>query len=226
MVKITSKELIDVVKYTDRKIILAEKALTVEGGYKTGYFILDLETLEKEVVTKNAYLIKKFGNSAFKKIGESIADFTDCEAVILPNRNVFIIFSNGQCAMYDRNGEMLWQKTLTYNDKTVTGLAADGEYVWCCCKEEDCVIRYLADGNKLNLDLRIGSREADTFKAPCFVSSDEEGIYVCCKNKLRKINRSDFIVSDVSEKLSGLKRFYRFGKYSLICTNEGAYIGE
>ena len=142
MVKITSKELIDVVKYTDRKIILAEKALAVEGGYKTGYFILDLETLEKEVVTKNAYLIKKFGNSAFKKIGESIADFTDCEAVILPNRNVFIIFSNGQCAMYDRNGEMLWQKTLTYNDKTVTGLAADGEYVWCCCKEEDCVIRY------------------------------------------------------------------------------------
>lgn len=226
MFKVTSKDLIDVVKYTDDKIILVEKLPSIEGGYKANYFILNLKTLEKEVVTKNAYLIKKFGNRAFKRIGESIADFSDCEAVILPNRNVFIIFSNGQCAMYDRGGEMLWQKTLTYNDKKVTSLAADGEYVWCCCKDEDCVIRYLADGNKLNLDLRIGSPAADTFNAPCFVSSDEDGIYVCCRDRLRKINRSDFIVSDVSRELKGLKRFYRFGKYSLICTSDGAYIGE
>lgn len=226
MVKVTNKELIDVVKYTDKKIILAEKLPNIEGGYKANYFILDLETLEKEVVTKNAYLMRKFGNSAYKKISESIANFVDCDSVILPSKNVFILFSNGQCAMYDNKGEMLWSKTLTYKDKTVTSLAADGDYVWCCCKDENCVIRYLADGNKLNLDLRIGAKDADTFKKPAFVSSDDEGVYVCCKNKLRKIDRRDFIVSDVSEKLKGLKRFYRFGKYSLICTNDGAYIGE
>lgn len=226
MVKISSKEIVDVVKYTDKKIILAEKLPQTDGSYKLSYFILDLDRLEKEVVTKNAYLMKKFGNSAFKKISESISDFSDCEATVMPNRNVFLIFSNGQCAMFDPKGEMIWSKTLTYKEKPVTGLAPDGDYIWCCCEDENCVIRYLADGDKLNLDLRIGSTEADTFKKPCFVSSDTDGVYVCCSNKLRRISRSDFVVSDVSDILSGLKRFYRFGKYTLICTADGAYIGE
>ncbi|MCR5207884.1 MAG: hypothetical protein K6C14_05335 [Eubacterium sp.] len=226
MVKISSREIIDVVKFNSKKIIIAEKAALLDGGSQTGYYVLDLETGDKEVVTKSAYLMKKFGNSAYKKIGESISDFSDCEAAILPSKNVFIIFSNGQCAMYGKDGETLWTKTLTYNEKPVTGLAADGEYIWCCCKDENCVIRYLADSNKLNLDLRVGAIDADTFRSPCFVSSDDEGIYVCCSNKLRKISRSDFVVSDVSDALSGLKRFYRFGKYTLVCTIDGAYIGE
>ena len=101
MNKVSNREIIDVVKHTDKKIILVEKMPLVEGGYKANYFIIDLETLEKEVVTKNAYLIRKFGNSAFQKINETIANFADCEAGILPNKNVFVIFSNGQCGLFD-----------------------------------------------------------------------------------------------------------------------------
>lgn len=226
MVRISSREIIDVVKYTDDKIIISEKSLVPTGGYKANYYIVNLNTLEKEVVTKSAYLIRKFGNSAYQSISESIANFADCEAGIFEDKSVFVIFSNGQCALFSPEGEMLWNKTLTYNEKPVTGLALDGDYIWCCCEEEDCVIRYFIDSGKLNLDLRIGSREADTFRRPCFVSSDSEGVYVCCSNKLRKISRKDFTVSDVSDKLGGLKRFYRFGKYSLVCTTDGAYIGE
>ncbi len=226
MTQVSKREIIDVVKFTDDRIIIVEKIPRIEGGYKTNYFILNLETLEKEVVTKNAYLIRKFGNTAFEKISESIANYVDCEAAIFPDKSVFIIFSNGQCALFDREGTMLWSKTMTYKEKTVTSLAPDGNHIWCCCAEEDCVIRYLLDGTKLNLDLRIGSKDSDTFASPRFVSSDSENIYVCCADRVRTISRNDFIVGDINSGIKDIKRYYRFGKYSLICTANSAYLGE
>jgi hypothetical protein len=87
------------------------------------------------------------------------------------------------------------------------------------------VLRYGTDNFKVNL--RIGGKGADTFRSPEFLSADETSIYVCCGGrKLRRIDRSNFTVSDVSDSIPTLKRFYRFGKYSLICTADGAYVGE
>ena len=197
-------------------------ALSASGG-NANYYIFNLETLEKEAITKSAYLMKKFGSSAYQKISETIASFVQCDAAVLPNREVFVIFPNGQCGLFDPSGKMLWNKTLSYNNKNVSSLAADGEYVWCCCKDENCVIRYSADNFKV--DLRIGGRDAQTFTAPSFLSANEDSIYVCCDNrKLRRIDKKNFTVTDVSSSIPSLQKFYRFGKYSLICTLDGAYI--
>lgn len=224
MVKISNREIVDVVRYTDNKIIIAENKASLETPGIV-YYLLNLKTLDKEVITKSAYLMKKFGSSAYKRLSEAISDYARCDAVILKDKSVFIIFPNGQCGMFSPKGEKLWDKTLTYRDKAVTGLARDGDYIWCCCTEENCVIRYSLD-IKLSVDLRIGSKEASTFAEPCFVSVDDSSVYVCCSNRLRAINKSDLLVSDISDSLKGLKRFYRFGNTSLICTEDGAYISQ
>lgn len=224
MHKISNREIIDVIKYSDSKVIIVEKLPVIEAGYKVQYYIIDLKTLEKEVITKSAYLLKKFGQ-AYKKITEVINNYADCEAVILKSREVFIMFPNGQCGLFDSDGNMLWNKTFSYNDRVVSSLAYDGEYLWCCCKDENCVIRYSTDNFKL--DLRIGSKDASTFCAPHFLSSDEESIYVCCSDmRLRRIDKGNLTISDVTQSIPSLKRFYRFDSYSLICTLDGAYITE
>ncbi len=226
MNKISNKEIIDVIKFSSDKIIIVEKIPVIEAtGFKANYYIINLKTGEKEAITKNAYLMKKFGASAYRSICEVIANFVQCDSVILPNRDVFIIFPNGQCGLFDSNGEIKWNKTLTYNESSVNSLAADGDCIWCCCKEENCVIRYFAENAQF--DLRIGSKEASTFSSPFFVSSDENSIYVCCEGgRLRSIDRENFTVTDVSTSIPGLKSFYRFGRHSLICTTDGAYITE
>ena len=63
MIKISNREIIDVVKYGSNKAIFVEKRpLFDEGGrYKVNYFVLNFDTGEKEVITKNAYLMQKFG---------------------------------------------------------------------------------------------------------------------------------------------------------------------
>ncbi len=224
MTKISSAEIADVIRYDNDKIIIVEKIPYLDSGsYKANYFIFNFKTLEKEVITKSAYLLKKFGNS-FNRISEVISGFAQCDSVILSDRSVFVMFPNGQCGLFDSDGELMWRDTIKYNDSVVNSLAQDGDYIWCCCRDENCVIRYSIK-NRLLSDIRIGAREAKTFILPSALSSDEENIYVVCNNaKLRSINKKDFSVQDVGRPIPGLERFYRFKTHTLICTKDGAYV--
>ena len=221
--KISNKEIADVIKYGEHKVIVVEKVPVIaSGSYKANYYIIDLETLEKEVITKSAYLMTKFGY-AYKEICDSIASPIQCDAVVFSNREVFIIYKNGQCGLFDSKGKMLWNRTLEYNGAVVNGLALDGEYIWCCCESENCVIRYSLDNFKV--DLRIGSRDAKTFIRPSSITADEENIYVCCDSKqLRSISKKDLTVSDIGGYQLGLKKFWRFDGISIISLDDGAYI--
>ena len=224
MTKISSREIIDVVEYTDDKIIIVEKIPEIDlTRYKVNYFIYNLKSGEKEVITKSAYLLKKFG-SAYQTICESLPGYVQSDTHILKDKSVFVIFPNGECGLFDHNGKIQWNKELKYKESPVTSLAADGNYIWCVCKDENCVIRYFCDN--FQVDLRIGSKDSNTFDSPCFVSADNENVYVCCASRLRAINKRDFTVSDIGGFNDNLRRFYRFGRYTLLCTTDGAYIAE
>ena len=226
MKKISHCEITDVVRYADDAIIIVEKVPTLDPTKpNANYYLLNLKTFEKEAITKSVYLMKKFGTGAYRNIVEKIQSVAQCDAVIFPSREVFVLFPNGQCGLFDPDGVLQWTKTLSYNDKEVASLAAEDGYIWCCCKDENCVLRYSTDHFKI--DLRIGGKDADTFRAPEFLSTDGESIYVCCGGrKLRKISLQDFTVSDVTDGIPLLRKFYRFGSTSLLCMADGAYIGE
>jgi hypothetical protein len=222
--KISNKEIIDVIAYSNEKAIIVEKVpvFDIGGQYKVNYFVIDFETKTKEVITKNAYLLSKFGSS-YKEITDTISNYVECDSTILDDRSVLIIYPNAQAGIFDQNGKLSWNGVICYNDNPVFGLANDGEYFWSCCKEDNCVVRYRKDS--LKVDLRVGGKDSDTFINPCFVSSDEDNIYVCCdENKVRIIDRVNFTVSDYISIKGQIRRFYKFGKYSIVCLSNGAYL--
>ena len=224
MIKITSKNVIDVVKYSDTKIIFTEDIPTIDTSQsKANFFILDFETGEKEAVTKNVYKLKKFGH-AFERICEQITEYVNCSTIILNNRNVLVMFESGEAGLFDPDGEMLWTKKLTFNDIPVISLAADDEYFWSVCKSENCVIRYNAEN--FNVDIRIGGKDQDTFNAPYFASSDDEYIYICCADKVRRISKEDLTVSDAEGIYETPDRFYKLGRFSILCNFDGPYIDK
>ena len=223
LIKISNKEIIDVIRYSESKMIFAEKILTPDmSQYKAKYFMLDFETGEKEPVTTTVYKLKKFGY-AYEKICEKITNYVGCDAFILPDKNVLVMFE-GEAGLFDRDGEMLWHRKLAYNDVPVTSLAADDEYFWSVCPGEDCVIRYNADN--FNIDIRVGGKGKGTFNRPFFASADRFYIYVCCADRVRKISKDNLVVSDVDGVYEVPKRFYRLGRYSIFCKYDGLYIDK
>lgn len=224
MLKISNKKIIDVVHYDNNKFIIVEKHPIVNSlnQFRAKYFVINFDSGQKEVITKSAYLMVKFG-SAYKEISSTIADFIQCDAAVLPNRNILVVYPNSQTGLFSHDGKIKWTGELKYNDSIVAGLALDGDYFWSYCKEENCVIRYICDN--LKVDLRIGSKQAMTFVNPHSISEDDSYIYVCCDAmRVRKISKKDFTVSDVDETFINLERFYKFGEYSIVCCSDGAYL--
>ena len=222
MIKITDREIIDIVRYSDNKVIFAEKVYSGDlTQSKAKFFMLNFDNGEKEPATSNVYKLKKFGY-AFEKICDKITDFVNCDAIILADKSVLVMFEGGEAGLFDRDGEMLWNKKLSYNDAPMASLSEDGDYFWCACRSEDSVIRYNAEN--VNIDIRIGGKGKGTFNAPYFTSSDRFYVYVCCSDRVRKISKNDLTVSDVDGIYDTPKRFYKLGRFSILVKPDGTYI--
>lgn len=222
MIKISNRQIADVVRFSDDKAVLVEKKPNPDSAaYGVNYFILNFSTGEKEIVTKDAYLLKKYGAKR-KEISEKLGNFVMPGAMILEDRSVLVIYPNGETGLFDSNGELVRDGLLSYNDSPVSCIAEDGNCFWSVCEGENAVIRYFADGAKM--DIRVGGKNQPTFDRPHFVSADDKYVYVCCNHShVRKIDKSDFTVTDVNRRYPDITGYYKFGKFSIITTFDGAY---
>lgn len=220
---ISSKDIVDIIKYSDTSIVLVEKLPLANGSqYKVQYSIVDFEKKSIDVVTKSAYLLKKFGSN-FNRISQIIPNFVQCDAAVLYDRRVLTIYPNGEAGIFDRDGELEWSGEFDYHDKTVNCLALDGKYFWSVCSEENCVIRYSCQN--MNVDLRIGGVDAQTFINPTHISVDDGDIYVCCdNNKVRKIDGNNYTVSDYLNFTDNVKQYYKFGDFAVAVMTSGTYV--
>lgn len=220
---ISTKEIVDIIKYNDTSAILVEKIpLTNPNQYKAQYSVINFEEKSIDVLTKNAYLLKKFGSN-FKRISEIIPNFVQCDAAILYDRRVLIIYPNGEAGIFSRDGELEWNGSFDYHEKPIKCLVLEGKYFWSVCPDENCVIRYACQNMKL--DLRIGGIDAQTFIKPSHISYDSGNFYVCCDgNKVRKIDGTNYTVSDYLNFSNNIKRYYKFGNYSVCVMQDGTYV--
>lgn len=225
MIKISNKEIVDILAYGDTKAIIVEKnPIFNSSQYKVSYSVIDFDLRSKEVLTKNAYLLKKFG-PAFQAVSETIPNFVQCSAGILYDKRILVIYPNGEAGIFDRDGALSWCGDFTYHDEAVINLALDGKYFWSICPAENCAIRYACQ--TMQVDLRIGGKDASTFVNPTHISIDSGDAYVCADtNKVRKINGANFTVSDYLSFDEPIKKYYKFNKYAIAILSSGAYLLE
>ena len=106
MKQISTKEIVDLFAYNKDSAVLVEKRpLPGNAQYKVNYSVVNFATGEQEVITKSAYLLRKFG-SAFQKISTEIPNFVQCDAAVLYDRRVLVIYPNGEAGIFDREGDL------------------------------------------------------------------------------------------------------------------------
>ena len=216
MKQISTKEIVDLFAYNKDSAVLVEKRpLPGNAQYKVNYSVVNFATGEQEVITKSAYLLRKFG-SAFQKISTEIPNFVQCDAAVLYDRRVLVIYPNGEAGIFDREGTLEWNGMFQYHDAPVKHLALEEKYFWSVCPGENAVIRYACQNMKV--DLRIGGKDAQTFVNPQHICQYNGDLYVACGgNKIRKIDGMDYTVSDYRTFSQQVKRYHKFGQYALWC---------
>lgn len=222
---ISTKEIADIINYNDESVVLVEKLPLPNGTqYTVQYSVVNFKTKSIDVLTKSAYLLKKFGSN-FNKISEAMPNFVQCDAAVLYDRRVLAVFPNGEAGIFDREGELEWSGIFDYHNERVKHLALEGKYFWSVCPKENCVIRY--SSQNMGVDLRIGGKDTDTFVNPTHISFDGKDLYVCCdSNKVRKIDGGSFTVSDYLNFTDSIKQYFKFGNYSVAVMASGTYVLE
>lgn len=223
MIRISRKDIVDVLRYDDKKAVIVEKnPILNTNQFKASYSVVDFENKTMEVLTKKAYLFKKFGSS-FEQISKVIPNFVQCNAAILYDRRVLVLYPNGEAGIFDRDGELVWSGYFKYHGETVNSLTLDGKYFWCICPAECCAIRYSCQN--MQVDLRIGGKDASTFVKPTHISVDNGEIYVCSStNMVRKIDGNDLTVSDYLSFEEPVKQYYKYGDYAIAVLSSGTYL--
>ena len=206
------------------RIIVEKKPLLNTTQFKASYSVIDFERKAKEVLTKSAYLLKKFGSS-YKQISETIPNFVQCNAATLYDRRILVLYPNGEAGVFESDGELSWSGYFKYHDHPVKSLALENKYFWCICPAENCAIRYTCQN--MQVDLRIGGKETDTFLNPTHVSLDENDIFVCCdNNKVRRIDSNNYTVSDYLNFTDSIKSYFKFGNFAIAVMASGTYVLE
>lgn len=194
----------------------------VDEQLKIGYKMVSFSGGKISNVTKNIYMLTKFG-SAYKSFIDKINNYLTCFAIPLENGQCFIIETSGSAVLYGAEGEEIWADTLLYKKSAPGGIAVNGNSVWISFTDSNVLIRY--DLKTLRQELRIGG-EHSPFIKPTGLFPAGSKIFICSEgdNCIWKMDCSTYhteLYYDFEEKVKD----YKFiNKYEIVVLESGIYL--
>lgn len=222
MIKIVGERIIDLIPF-QKGILFVLKEKTADGQNKISFYSFDMFTQTMAGVTKNAYLLTKFG-PAYAAITACLDDYISCAAQKLNDGRTFVCFSNGEVGIFDERGELQHASQVRYDDAPLREAATDGSFVWCTVPDKNCVVRY--NVIKQRIDMRIGDPATASVERPVSISVYDNNLFVCCRNTntLKMIRLDDCSISDYTQFDEPVLQYLRVGSVEFAVLQSGVYL--
>ncbi len=222
MIKVVSLDILDLIGFSSGVLfVLREKQNN--DSIKVSFYSFDTETQSISSVTKNAYLLTKFGSS-FAPIAKQLGDYVSCDAARLWNGHTFVIYSTGEIGIFDEQGNLKKNDYLKYKDFPARDVAVDNNYIWSAVPDQNMVIKYALLQNRVIM--RIGGDDSNTFDCPVSVSEYDGYLYVCNKNsnKIKRVKLSNFHVEDYKEFDEAVYKYIKVENSEFVILDSGVYL--
>ena len=222
MKKLMDIDIADIIPFS-KGIIVARKDTLKSGETKISFITYDVKLERPSQSTKGAYLLNKFG-PAYEAITETLGDYLSCDATILPNKHVAVAYTSGEIGIFNDKGELYWTGDLQYKNCPVSGVVAEGKYLWCVVPENNCIIRYSPTTEKIVL--RIGGDSSTAFLNPVSLSCYENKLYICNYQscKIRTVSLKDFTVEDYKSFDEPVYRYIKTNDREIVELESGVYM--
>lgn len=222
MIKIVGEEIVDLIPFPSG-ILFVLKEGGVRESSKISFYSFDLTTKSIATVTKNAYLLTKFG-SAFSPIAAQLEDYVSCDAAKLWNGYTFVIYSSGEIGIFDEQGTLVKTDDIVYRDSPARDVAVDNNFVWCAVPDQNLIIKYSLQQNRVVL--RIGGDSSTTFSRPASVDEYDGSLYICNPGsfKIRKMDLADYSIEDYREFDEPVYKYIKIGEHEFVILASGVYL--
>lgn len=222
MLKIVSLDIVDLISFPSGILFVLKEPLE-NGSVKVSFYSFDIATKSIATVTKNAYLLTKFGAS-FAPIAKQLGDYVSCDTGKLWNGQTFIIYSTGEMGIFDEQGALIRTGDLMYNGAPARDVAIDNNYIWSVVPSKNLIVKYSLLQSRVVM--RIGGDNSTTFASPVAAQEYDGCLYVSCKDacKIKKVSLSDFSVEDYKEFDEPVYKYLRVGKEEFVALESGVYM--
>ena len=222
MIKVVSLDILDLIGFQSG-ILFVLRETQNNDSVKVSFYSFDIDTKSIATVTKNAYLLTKFG-SAYAPIAKQLGDYVSCDAARLWNGHTFIIYSTGEAGIFDEHGNLIRTSDLLYKDSPARDVAVDNNYIWSVVPDQNLIIKYSILQNRVIM--RIGGDGSDTFAHPVSVCEYDGYLYVCNKdsNKINRIDLKNFHVEDYKEFDEAVYNYVRVNNSEFVILDSGVYL--
>ena len=222
MLKIVSLDIVDLLSFPSGILFVLKENLE-NGAVKVSFYSFDIAKKSIASVTKNAYLLTKFG-AAYTPIAKQLGDYVSCDTAKLWNGNTFIIYSTGEMGIFDDTGALVRTGDLMYNGAPARDVAVDNNFIWSAVPSKNLIVKYSLLQNRVVM--RIGGDNSTTFVNPVAVEEYDGYLYVCCKDmrKIKRVRLSDFTVDEYKEFDEPIFKYLRVGSYEFAVLESGVYM--
>ena len=222
MLKIVSLDIVDLISFPSGILFVIKENLD-DASVKVSFYSFDVATKSIATVTKNAYLLSKFGPS-FAPIAKQLGDYVSCDTAKLWNGQTFIIYSTGEMGIFDEQGALVRTDDLLYKNAPARDVTVDNNYIWSVVPTKNLIIKYSLLQNRVVM--RIGGDSADTFSNPVSIEEYDGYLYVCCRDtcKIKRVKLSDFSVDEYKEFDEPVFKYLRVANNEFVVLESGVYM--
>ncbi|MBR4869010.1 MAG: hypothetical protein IKU10_07620 [Clostridia bacterium] len=185
------------------------------------YKMMDFERMTIAPITRNVYLLEKFGNQ-FERYEQNPDDFLNVRSLVLPDRRLLVVEPNGMATITGGDGYRQLQRDLSYQGCVPDHLVLAEDSFFASYPAAGAVIRYNAATLRQELRVGGGNRPMPTPEGLYY----QNGQLLICMPTLCKIMELNFDTFELEEYETFEEPIHRYLKYNaneIVLLDSGAY---
>ena len=222
MIKVFDETALDILPLPNGFIVSCRRAVDENSGKMVvGYNLVSFEKGTMNAVTRNVYLLAKFGQY-YERIEAALENPFYWNVAQLPNDKQLCVYPDGSARMFDTEARLLWNGEFKYGECGAADVVFLNRDIWCSFPEEKCVARF--DPTNMRQTLRIGDMSSK-FGKPCGLFAEGGTIYVCDSElgKVWTVDTESYTVSEYAEFLEPVYQFLKIDGVVLVRLESGVY---
>lgn len=197
--------------------------VTEDNKMVVEYRMISAETNEVSRVSKNVFLLVKFG-PGHRAAEMQVNNHLTCRACVLDNGKTFIVEDDGSAKLFSEEGVTEWVGGFKYKGEIPCSVIYDGKNIWASFTEHNTLIRM--DTAAMREELRIGGKDGDkNFNGPAGIFSEGELLYVANEKSKQvwRINIKNFSADEYLKLDDTIHGFAHLQNKDIVWLDDGIY---
>lgn len=222
MEKLYDASALSIVPLSDGLVFAYQQEIDGEQ-MKVAYKHISFETGAICNVTAEFFAIAKFGTK-YRSYLLSVQNPVTCKTVYLPNGTVLLCDDKGDAKIMKDDVEIIWSGKLMVGGNPCSGVAVDGNALWCSFRDSGVLVKY--NTRTMRDELRLGGGKTPVIQSPKGIWCQDGIMRVCdaAGQKIYEIDLHNYSMKLYREFDEPVHQYAKIKDYEFALLDSGIYL--